>query len=71
MTSALGGVRGPKSRQKEQNQLIYVHDQGGGGQKSKSFADIMYGSPLMPALSLSVVVFNAADNVSLPEDFLW
>ena len=41
MTSALGGGRGVlKSRRKEQNQLIYVHDKGEGVQISENFADV-------------------------------
>ena len=36
----------PKSRQKEQNQLIYERDGGGGRVKPEHFADVMYGSPL-------------------------
>ena len=46
MMSALdGGGGSPKSRQKEQNQLIYVRDKGGGGKKTENFADVIYGSP--------------------------
>ena len=41
MTSALGGV--PKSRQKEQNQLISIWE---GVKKSQNFVDVIYGSPL-------------------------
>ena len=44
MTSALGVGRGaPKSRQKEQNQLISERDKGVEG--VKNFADVLYGSP--------------------------
>ena len=47
MTSAVGGGMGsPKSRRKEQNQLISVHDKGGEGQKIRKFGYIIYGSPL-------------------------
>ena len=46
MTSAVGGGRGsPKSRQKEQNQLICDSNKGE-VKKSENFADIIYGSPL-------------------------
>ena len=46
MTSTVGGGRGsPKSRQKEQNQLICDSDKGGVN-KSENFADVIYGSPL-------------------------
>ena len=38
MTSTLGrGEGSPKSRQKKQNQLISVHDEGGGGSKIRKF----------------------------------
>ena len=43
-------VRGsPKSRRKEENQLICDSAKGGGDgvKKSEIFADIIYGSPLM------------------------
>ena len=47
MSSAVGGMRGsPKSRRKEQNQLICDSDKGGGVKKSEHFADIIYGSIL-------------------------
>ena len=48
MTSAGGGGgRGsPKSRRKEQNQLICYSDKGEGVKKSENFADVIYGSPL-------------------------
>ena len=36
-----------KSRQKEQNQLISVCDKGDGGKQSETFADVIYGSPLL------------------------
>ena len=42
-----GGGGSPKSRQKEQNQLISVCDKGEGVQKYDSFADVIYGSPLV------------------------
>ena len=45
MTSAVEGGS-PKSRQKEQNQLIFDSDRGEGVQKSETFADVIYGSPL-------------------------
>ena len=46
MTSAVGGGRGsPKSRQKEQNQLICDSDKGAGVKNSEYFADVIYGSP--------------------------
>ena len=47
ITSAVGGGGGsPKNRRKEQNQLISVHDKGGGGHKIQFFfADVIYGSP--------------------------
>ena len=46
MTSVVGGGRGfPKSRRKEQNQLICDSDKGGGVKKSKNFVDVMYGIP--------------------------
>ena len=49
MTSAVGGGLeewgSPKSRQKEQNQLISVHDKGGEVNKSENFADIINGCP--------------------------
>ena len=50
MTSAVGRGRGsPKSRRKEQNQLICDLDKGGGGQKIQKICgqspDIIYGSP--------------------------
>ena len=50
MTSAVGGGRGsPKSREKEQNQLICDSDKGGEGvKKSEIFADVIYGNPLRP-----------------------
>ena len=39
--------KSPKSRRKEQNQLICDSDKGGGGvKKSEYFADVIYGSPL-------------------------
>ena len=44
MTSAVGGGS-PKSRQKEQNQLIFDRDKGEGVKKSEKFADVIYGSP--------------------------
>ena len=48
MTSAVGGGGGsPKSRRKEQNQLICDSDKGEGVNKSENFADVIYGSPLM------------------------
>ena len=44
MTSAVGGVRGsPKSRRKEQNQLICDREEG--VKKSENFADVIDGSP--------------------------
>ena len=44
MTSVVGGGGGPpKSRQKDQNQLICDSDKGEGVQKSE---DVIYGSPL-------------------------
>ena len=49
MTSTVGGGRGsPKSRQKEQNQLISVCDKGRreGVKKSEFFAEVIYGSPV-------------------------
>ena len=48
MMSVVGGGGGsPKSRQKDQNQLICDSDKGGEGvKKSKNFADVIYGSPL-------------------------
>ena len=47
MTSAVGGGKGfPKSRQKEQNQLIFDSDKGEGVKKSEDSADVIYGSPL-------------------------
>ena len=51
MTSAVGGGEGgsPKSRQKEQNQLICDSDKG--VKKSENFADIIYGSPLSSSLN--------------------
>ena len=36
-----GGRMAQKSRQKEQNQLIYVTDKGGGGKKSEIFAYVI------------------------------
>ena len=41
-----GGRGSGKSRQKEQNQLIYVRDRGRGSTNPKVYADIIYGSPL-------------------------
>ena len=48
MTSAVGGGGGsPKSRQNEQNQLIYVCDKGEEGvKKFENFVDVVYGCPL-------------------------
>ena len=48
MTSAVGGGGGwPKSRRKEQNQLMCDSDKGGEGvEKSDNFAYVTYGSPL-------------------------
>ena len=43
----MGGAGSPKSRRKEQNQLICDSDKRGGGvKKSEKFADVIYGSPL-------------------------
>ena len=42
----MGGGGSPKSRQKEQNQLICDSDRGGGVKKSENFADVIYGSPV-------------------------
>ena len=43
MTSAVGGKGGPqKARRKERGCVNYVLDKGGGGQKSKNFADLIY-----------------------------
>ena len=36
----------PKSRQKEQNQLIFDSDKGEGVKKSEDSADVIYRSPL-------------------------
>ena len=48
MTSVLEGGRGsPKSRGKEQNQLICDSDKGERVKKSENFADVIYGSPPM------------------------
>ena len=48
MTFAVGGGRGsPKSRRKEQNQLICDNERGREGvKKCENFADVIYGSPL-------------------------
>ena len=47
MMSAVGGGGGsPKSRQKEQHQLICDSDRGEGVKKSENFADAIYGSLL-------------------------
>ena len=46
MTSTVQWVGSPKSRQKEQNQLICDSDRGEGVKKSEIFADVIYGSPL-------------------------
>ena len=43
----MGGGGSPKSRQKEQNQLICDSDKGGGVIKSENFADVTYGSSLI------------------------
>ena len=44
MISAVAGGRGsPKSRRKEQNQLICGCDKGEGVKKCKHFADVLYG----------------------------
>ena len=48
MTSEVDGGRGiPKSRQKEQNQLICDSDKGGGVEKDEICADIIYGNHCM------------------------
>ena len=71
MMSAVGGGRGsPKSKQKEQNQLIYDSDKGGGGKKIRKFCGRHISiapwqssrnpAPSVPA-SLSVIL-----NVSRP-----
>ena len=47
MTYAVcGGGGSPKSRKKEQNQLMCYSDKGGGVKKYENFADVIYGSPL-------------------------
>ena len=47
MTSGVGGGWGsPKSRQKEQNQLICDSARGVGVKKSENVADVIYGSSL-------------------------
>ena len=58
MTSAVDGGRGsPKSRQKEQNQLICDSDRGEGVKNSEHFADVIYGSPLIRVCNLWYVHF--------------
>ena len=44
----MGGGGSPKSRQKEQNQLIFDSEKGLGEvvKKFEKFADVIYGSPL-------------------------
>ena len=48
------GRGSPKSRQKEQNQLISVCFKGGGVKKSPKIADVIYGSPRMRELACTV-----------------
>ena len=77
MMSALdGGGGSPKSRQKEQNQLIYVRDKGGGGKKIRHFCRRhIWKPPRRLSLSLSpnserdCAAFSCSDRNRMSQTF--